>query len=138
MRFCAIEESSQAAYFVLHTVVAVVVQYLVGVGLFSMNNDHRFDWTKTTILDHAKTRQAREFKEAWHSLHNPATNRHIGIPPTYQKLKEHHKFTKAPKLTTAPNDAPMKIQQTKTNQSTHPKTNQSQSDAHYAYTTKTA
>ena len=47
----------------------------------AMNNDHRIDWTKTTILDHAETRQAHEFKEAWHSLCNPAINRHIDIPP---------------------------------------------------------
>ena len=63
------------------------------------NNDHRFDWNKTTILDHAETRQAREFKEAWHSLRNPAINRHIDIPPAYQKLKELHKSTKGSRTT---------------------------------------
>ena len=64
-----------------------------------MNNDLRFDWNKTTILDHAETRQAREFKEAWHSLRNPGINRHIDIPPAYQKLKELHKSTKRSRTT---------------------------------------
>ena len=59
-----------------------------------MNNDHSFNWNKTTVLDHAETRQAREFEEAWRNLRNPAINRHIDIPPGYQKLKELHKPTK--------------------------------------------
>ena len=50
-----------------------------------INHNHRFDWTKTTILDNGTTREARELKEAretketWHSLSNPAINRHIYI-----------------------------------------------------------
>ena len=66
---------------------------------YLMNNDHRFDWNKTTITDHAETRQARKFKEAWHSLRNPGINRHIDIPPAYQKLKELHKSTKGSRTT---------------------------------------
>ena len=57
-------------------------------------NDHRFDWIKIKILNHAKTREAREFKEAWHSLQNPAINRHIDIPIAYQPLQHHHNTTR--------------------------------------------
>ena len=57
-------------------------------------NDHRFDWTEIKILNHAKTREAREFKEAWHSLRNPAINRHIDIPIAYQPLQHHHNTTR--------------------------------------------
>ena len=83
----------------------------------AMNNDHRFDWTKTTILDRAETGQACEFKEAWHSLCNPAISRHIDIPPAYQKLKEHHKFTSGSRTTNQKNPKP------RTNENT---TNQNQ------------
>ena len=51
-----------------------------------INHDHRFDWTKTTILDHGTTREAREFKEAWHSIQIPSINRHIDIPHAYAHL----------------------------------------------------
>ena len=57
-------------------------------------NDHRFDWIKIKILNHAKTREAQEFKEAWHSLQNPAINRHIDIPVAYQPLQHHHNTTR--------------------------------------------
>ena len=51
-----------------------------------INHNHRFDWTKTTILDNGTTREAREMKEAWHSQQNPAINRHIDIPTAYTHL----------------------------------------------------
>ena len=35
--------------------------------LHTHNNGHTFNWTKTQLLDQAKTKHAREFKEAWHS-----------------------------------------------------------------------
>jgi hypothetical protein len=54
-----------------------------------INNDHSFDWTKTTVLSHANTREARELKEAWHSHQKPAINRHIDIPTAYQPLQQH-------------------------------------------------
>jgi hypothetical protein len=48
-----------------------------------INNDHRFDWTKTTVLNHANTREAHELKEPWHSRQKPAINRHIYIDPRF-------------------------------------------------------
>ena len=63
------------------------------------NNDHRFDWTKTTILNHADTRHARKFKEAWHSLENLAINRHIDIPAAYQQLPQHQNISRGSKAT---------------------------------------
>ena len=36
---------------------------------------------------HASTKQAREFKEAWHSMDKSTINRHIDIPTIYHQLK---------------------------------------------------
>ena len=55
-----------------------------------IENDHRFDWTNAKVLNHGKTREAREFKEAWHTLQNPAINRHIDIPTAYHPLQHHN------------------------------------------------
>ena len=33
-------------------------------------------------MDQAKTKHAREFKEAWHSVDKNTINRHIDIPPS--------------------------------------------------------
>ena len=30
------------------------------------NNGHTFNWTETQLLDQAKTKHVREFKEAWY------------------------------------------------------------------------
>ncbi len=62
-----------------------------------INNDHRFDWTKTIVLNHTDTREARELKEAWHSLQKPAINRHIDIPAPYQPLQQHQNIPKGSK-----------------------------------------
>ena len=32
------------------------------------NNGLKFNWTETQLLDQSKTKQAREFKEAWYSV----------------------------------------------------------------------
>ena len=48
-----------------------------------INHNHRFDCTKTTIVDSGTAREACELKQAWHSLQNPAINRHIDIPAAY-------------------------------------------------------
>ena len=55
-----------------------------------IENDHRFDWTNVKVLNHGKTREAREFKEAWHTLQNPTINRHIDIPAAYHPLQHHN------------------------------------------------
>ena len=40
---------------------------------------HSFDISNTKILGHAKSRHAREFLEAWHSIQSSTINRHIDI-----------------------------------------------------------
>ena len=77
------------------------------------NNDHRFDWTKTTILNHADTRQAREFKEAWHSLENLAINRHLDIPAAYQQLQQRQNSSRGSKATNrkAEQNQPINVEQ---------------------------
>ena len=56
-------------------------------GLHTHNNGHTFNWTKTQLLDQAKTKHAREFKEAWHSVDKNTINRHIDISPVFLQLK---------------------------------------------------
>ena len=46
-----------------------------------------FDISNTKILGHAKSRHAREFLEAWHSIRSSTINRHRDIPETYLQLK---------------------------------------------------
>ena len=48
---------------------------------------HTFNLADTKILGHAKTRRARQFKEAWHSTNKATFNRHIDIPTIYQQLR---------------------------------------------------
>ena len=55
--------------------------------LHTHNNGHTFNWTKTQLLDQAKTKHAREFKEAWHSVDKNTINRHIDIPSVFLQLK---------------------------------------------------
>ena len=50
-------------------------------------NWHTFNWTETQLLDQAKTKHAREFKEAWYSVDKNTINRHIDIPPFFLQLK---------------------------------------------------
>ena len=52
-----------------------------------MQQGHSFDISNTKILGHAKSRNAREFLEAWHSIQSSTINRHIDIPETYLQLK---------------------------------------------------
>ena len=101
-----------------------------------INHNHRFDWTKTTILDNGTTRKARELKEAWHSLQNPAINTSTSQRHTHTlHSKPDHK-----QPITLPTKTNQSIPQ-KTHQSTPAKTNQSttkphnQSDARSAYAT---
>ena len=91
-----------------------------------INNDHRFDWTKTTILNHADTRHAREFKEAWHSLENLAINRHIDIPAAYQQLQQHQNISRGSKATNrnAEQNQPINLPLKPTNQRPDQPTNQ--------------
>ena len=42
---------------------------------------------ETQLLVQAKTKHAREFKEAWHSVDKNTINRHIDIPPVFLQLK---------------------------------------------------
>ena len=57
------------------------------------DNGHTFNWTETQIFDQlAKTKHAREFKEAWYSIDNNTMNRHIDIPPAFLQLK--HSYNK--------------------------------------------
>ena len=55
--------------------------------LHTHNNGHTFNWTKTQLLDQAKTKHAREFKEAWHSVDKNTKNRHVDIPPVFFQLQ---------------------------------------------------
>ena len=48
---------------------------------------HSFDISNTKILRHTKSRHARKFLEAWHSIQSSTINRHIDIPETYFQLK---------------------------------------------------
>ena len=56
--------------------------------LYTHNNRHTFNWTKTQLLDQAKTKHTREFKEAWHSVDKNTLNRHIDIPPVLPSTKK--------------------------------------------------
>ena len=55
-----------------------------------IKNDHRFDWTNVKLLNHGKTKEAREFKETWHTLQNPTISRHIDIPTAHHPLQHHN------------------------------------------------
>ena len=52
---------------------------------------HKFDWSQTKFLGQTKTKHAREFKEAWHSIDKQTFNRHIDIPTIYLQLKRSFK-----------------------------------------------
>ena len=54
---------------------------------YTHSNGHTFNWTETQLLDQAKTKHGREFKEAWHSVDKNTINRHIDIPPVFLQLK---------------------------------------------------
>ena len=47
------------------------------------DNGHKFNWSHARCLGQANTKNAREFKEAWHSLDKQIFNRHIDIPLIY-------------------------------------------------------
>ena len=54
-----------------------------------------FDWTNMKLLNHAKTREARELKEAWQLV--KSRNRHIDVPSTptaqqHQQTFNTHKY----------------------------------------------
>ncbi|XP_028415011.1 uncharacterized protein LOC114538091 [Dendronephthya gigantea] len=55
------------------------------------DNSHTFAWTKTELLGRARTKHAREFKEAWFSTDDNTINRHIDIPAVYLQLKTKRK-----------------------------------------------
>ncbi len=50
----------------------------------------------------ATTKHAREFKEAWHSMHKLTFNRHIDIPTIYLQLKHSRKSSTSSSLTFNP------------------------------------
>ena len=56
-----------------------------------MNNDHRLDWNKTTILDHAETRQAKKHGTAY--VIPPS----IDISTSLQHTKNSRNYTNPPK-----------------------------------------
>ena len=56
------------------------------------DNCHTFNWNETHLLGRAKTKHAREFKEAWYSTDDNTINRHIDIPTVYLQLKTVRKF----------------------------------------------
>ena len=69
----------------------------------------------------AKTKHAREFKEAWYSIDNNTINRHIDIPPAFLQLKhssDKHKYFRQPR---AINESAPVIQDCPT-MTTHPTT----------------
>ena len=62
---------------------------------------HSFHISNTKISGHAKSRHAREFLEAWHSIQPFTIIRHIDIPETYLQLKRHYpRQCPKPSLTT--------------------------------------
>ena len=66
------------------------------------DNGHKFDWSQTRCLGQATTKYAREFKEAWHSMHKLTFNRHIDIPTIYLQLKHSRKSSTSSSLTFNP------------------------------------
>ena len=87
-----------------------------------INHDHRFDWTKTAIIDHATTREARELKEAWHRLQNSVINRHIDIPTAYNYLSYQYGSRTTNKITEQ--NQPINIAEKRPNQRPRKSTNQ--------------
>jgi hypothetical protein len=43
------------------------------------DNCHTFNWTHAELLGQARTKHAREFKEAWPSMDNNTINRYVDI-----------------------------------------------------------
>ena len=68
------------------------------------NNGHTFNWTETQLLDQAKTKHAREFKEAWHSVDKNTINRYIDIPPVILQLKNSSNLNNSHRRTPAVNN----------------------------------
>ncbi len=66
------------------------------------DNGHKFDWSQTRCLGQATTKHAREFKEAWHSMHKLTFNRHIDIHTIYLQLKHSRKSSTSSSLTFNP------------------------------------
>ena len=100
------------------------------------DNGHTFNWTEKQILDQAKTKHEREFKEAWYSIDNNTINRHIDIPPAFLQVKHSSDKSKYLRQPPAINDSAPVVQDCPT-MTTHPTTtikrcNQpnNQSDAH--------
>ena len=92
------------------------------------DNGHTFNWTEIQILDQAKTKHAREFKEAWYSIDNNTINRHTHISQAFLQLKQSSGKNKCLRQPPAINDsAPvtqdcptMTTHQTTTNQTLQP------------------
>ena len=85
------------------------------------DNGHTFNWTKTQILDQAKTKHAREFKEAWYSTDKNTINRRIDILPAFSQLKHSSDKNKYLRQLPAINDSAPVIQDCPTI-TTHPAT----------------
>ncbi len=71
------------------------------------DNGHKFDWSQTRCLGQATTIHAREFKEAWHSMHKLTFNRHIDIPTIYLQQKHSRKSSTSSSLTFNPLTTPL-------------------------------
>jgi hypothetical protein len=59
-----------------------------------INHDHRFDWTKTTILDHGTTREARDFQRSMAQHTNPLNKQTHRYPSCIRTPSTQKRITK--------------------------------------------
>ena len=67
--------------------------------------NHTFNWETVSILNQAKSKNAREFLEAWHS-DKAAINRHIEVNNIYIPFKSDNRKGKRPEYPLASNQHP--------------------------------